>query len=196
MKFINLFQNRKYFLAILTLAVLNLSGCTYTINATAKRTAEAYTKTFKLKVNRVDDFVSCLETPGGICQETNDFEDGSIESFFSDNQYSRTQSALDTTSDKPNFDLLDSSTTQLSNSQKNITSAIGLSADLAREVLNHPVQKQLNALFNTVKGVSGIEVYSNDLEDGQTSPLFKSSLNGNAINAEMNIALKLSLIHI
>lgn len=145
----------------LVLALTGMTGCaSYLINATAERAAEVQVKRFKLHIHRVDPFVQCLERPGGMCP-VDDAGDGAVGFFSGDPIAPTAQQALSTRTDGPDRSILDAADGDLRGGME----ATLVAAELARDVLNHPVQAQLNAIFSVAKGALPADL-DPDLADG------------------------------
>lgn len=165
-------------------AMINLSSCSFIVTGTAERAANGYTKTFNLKINRVDPFMACIEKSGGVCP-ADELGDAGVSSFFTAADSTVTPSAFSTTSTAPVIDSGDIKT--MTPAKVGAMRANLVAADLAREVLNHDVQSQLNALYSVVKGSKPQAVDADDLSDKK---LFDATTDdGGNTYAEMNISL-------
>lgn len=102
---------------------------------------ETLSREFELHVQKTPAFMQCLEQPGGVCPGS---ETGR---FFSRDSFQGTIAPLDTTMKSPASDA------RLDPEKDSALIATSAVADLGRDVLNHPVQKQLNALFDIARGV-------------------------------------------
>ena len=166
--------------ALLFVAMLGLTACSYIVNMTAKKAAEVQTRKFKLSVHRVEGFAACLDTPGGMCPASRLDTEGAT-GFMTLAGNTSSAAVFSAAVDAPVPDLsvaADVATAQAANQ---------VAADIARNVLKHDVQKQLDGIFNTVRGTTPGRIVSGD---DNSLVIFEATQNAGATDASMNLTLE------
>lgn len=141
--------------ALYTLASLSLSGCSFLIQSIADPVAQHRVKQLKLPAAKVRGFDECLQSAGGLCRKP-----PSLDQILVRSTGSAKLRALATTSTRPLPEMFEENKLELPgllNSEDRKRVSIRLKtgarpAERARNVLNSPVQTQLNQLFNLARG--------------------------------------------
>lgn len=140
-------------LTVLLTGVILSSGCNFVLNGAVERSIpDNVSRTFKLRVSQADVFLACLKAEEGLCENTA-IATGLIrdEGFFATTSPTVRLEPISTETPPQQVDALLISS--LAGGQALAEAkALVATADLAREVLNSPVQQQLNALFSVVGG--------------------------------------------
>lgn len=124
------------------LALVLLSGCTYLVNSVAKKAADVQTYRLSLPVNRAPAFQECLNDLDGQCPAA-----VNVSTFFDSSSQRTNPVVLPLESPKYNQDDVRISSNALAVRQMTATAA-----NMAVDVLNHDLHKQLISLFNYLRG--------------------------------------------
>jgi hypothetical protein len=183
--------NSKIIFAGILFSAVGMAGCSYVINTTAKRAAEAQVKRFKLHVNRVDSFVQCLDKPGGQCPVSETASTDTM-SIFSAPTASGARTLTTTRMSRPDTRVVEAADITVKDAAAmqahGIMKATLVAADLARDVLNDDVQAQLNGIFNVVKGAEPPAV-TLATANGNTVTAFSIERNEDRTVARINIPI-------